>query len=165
MFQSSPKVLVSPNDMKLEELKDNLPPQKSVKDLLIEEAEKAIDKDITPNDEIPDKVSCVAQIVALLQKVMEFPDLTYTPDLLNFLKQDKRFKGTLDLDIGNIMLNATGTGNGSVRGHVGIIWKNGRILANNSYTGKLDTYYTIDMWRDRFRIKGGMTTYVFSLLV
>ena len=149
----------------LEELKDNLPPQKSVKDLLIEEAEKAIDKDITPNDEIQDKVSCVAQIVALLQKVMEFPDLNYTPDLLNFLKQDKRFKSTLDLDIGNIIISPTGYGNGSIVGHVGLYGTNGKIMSNNSFTGKWEYTYTTDTWVNRYRNKGGFPIYVFKLLV
>jgi hypothetical protein len=139
------------------------PVEKTLKEKLLEAIEASIGFDVTPKDEVPDEVACVSSLCAVLRKVMDFPKLTYTPDLLNYLKKDKRFKSTLELKEGSILVNATGTGNGSMRGHCGFV-RLDRVVSNNSFTGKMDTYYTLHSWKEKFRIKGGMTTWVFELI-
>ena len=157
-FPKEIKMLYQP----IETLKE-LIPELSLKEKLLNAIEYSIGQDL--DQSVPNDVACVIQVCKVLQKVMEFPDLTYTPVLVRTLKADKRFEGTLDLDVGNIIVNATGTGNNTVIGHTGFIWKNNVIVSNNSLTGKMDTFYNIESWRQRYRIKGEMMTQVFRLKI
>ena len=58
---------------------------------------------------------------------------------------------------GDIISSPTGTGNGSIRGHVGILGKY-KIMSNNSATFKWDDYFTLDSWRKRYERQGGIPT-------
>ncbi len=148
---------------KLVEIKE--PPKKSQAQLLLEISESFENIDPTPKDIINDKYACAESLSAVLQKLYpNFPNIVYTPTFVSFLKKDSRFKGTLDLGEGYIIINATGSGNGTVIGHSGIIGKNGTIWSNDSYTGKWSVNYNIDSWKERYRIKGGMPTLVFKPL-
>lgn len=144
----------------IETLKDYIP-EKTLKEKLLDAIEYSIGQDLDKS--VPNDLACVIQVCKVLQKIMDFPDLTYTPVLVKTLKNDRRFEGTLDLDIGNIIVNATGTGNGSIIGHTGFIWKDNKIVSNNSLTGKMDTYFNIKSWKQRYRIKGNMPTLLFRL--
>ena len=136
---------------------------------IIRIAEKYIGKDVSEEilgkDSVSDSVGCVETITLLLREVLlDFPVLTYTPTLVSQLKKDSRFAGTLELNVGNIIVNATGTGNGTLKGHAGLIWKDGKIISNNSFTGKLEINYTLESWKQRFRIRGGMPTQVYKFI-
>ena len=146
----------------IEVLKDYIS-ELSLKEKLLNAIEGSIGQDLDKS--VSNDLACVAQLCKVLQKVMDFPDLTYTPVLVRELKKDTRFESTLDLDVGNIIVNATGTGNNIILGHCGFIWKDNRVVSNNSLTGKMDTYYDLETWRQRYRIKGQMPTLIFKLKV
>lgn len=79
--------------------------------------------------------------------------------------------GTADLDVwltknlqaigtplpGDIIMSATGTGNGKIRGHCGVVGKN-TIMSNNSATGKWDYQWTLKKWLDYYQTYGGIPT-------
>lgn len=57
---------------------------------------------------------------------------------------------------GDIILSATGTGNGTIaHGHVGFLGENGVIYSNNSYKDMLDDHLTAVQWKSYFVDKGG----------
>jgi len=146
----------------IEILKDYIP-ELSLKEKLLNAIEGSIGQDLDKS--VSNDLACVIQLCKVLQKVMDFPDLTYTPVLVRTLKAENRFASTLDLDVGNIIVNATGTGNNTIIGHTGFIWKDNKIVSNNSLTGKMDTFYDIESWKQRYRIKGGMPTLLFRLKI
>lgn len=117
--------------------------------------------DVTPEDKIPDEVACVESFCEVMSKVCYFPRLTYTPDLVRELKRDDRFEGTLDFNEATIIVSPTGTGNGTVVGHCGVIGTNNEIISNNSKTGKWEYNYNIDTWKARYKTKGGLQILLF----
>lgn len=57
---------------------------------------------------------------------------------------------------GDIILSATGTGNGNLaHGHVGILGENGVIYSNDSSKDQFLANYTAERWKNYFTIKGG----------
>lgn len=120
--------------------------------------------DVTPDDKIPDEVACVESLCEVLNKVISFPKLSYTPDLVRELKKHPRVQGTLDFNEASIIVCATGSGNGTMRGHCGVVGTNKEIISNNSKTGIWEYNYTIDSWVARFRNKGGMAILLFKLV-
>jgi len=57
---------------------------------------------------------------------------------------------------GDIILSATGTGNGRIaHGHVGFLGENGIIYSNNSAKDMLDDHLTASDWKNYFVLKGG----------
>lgn len=128
----------------------------------IADALTLLNVDITPKDEVNDEVACIQNMCEVLNKVIKFPRLTYSPDLVRELKNDKIFEGTLDFNEATIIVSATGTGNGTIRGHAGIIGTNNEIISGNSFNGKWEYNYTIDTWKARYRVKGGMPILLFK---
>lgn len=141
------------------------PPVKTNREKLHEEALKWIGKDASPYNSAPQDLACAESVSTIVRRVVPtFPIVLGTADLLGRLKNDKRFKGTLDPKPGNIILSATGSGNGSIRGHTGIFTIKEQIMANNSYTGLWGIHWDSVKWKDYYRIKGGMPTHYFELL-
>ncbi len=136
----------------------------TMSEILFKKAERSLGIDVTPLDRVNDELACVTSVTAILNHVVKFPRMSYTPYFVRELKRDKRFKGVMDIKVGDIMVNATGTGNGTIRGHCGIVGENGKIMSNDSYSGIWKYYYTIDSWKARYRVGGGMPTLVFRLL-
>lgn len=121
-------------------------------------------KDITPKDTINDEVACAEVMTTILNKYFgSYPIVTYTPLLLNTLKNDSRFKEITEFKTGNIIISPTGSGAGKTTGHVGLIGKGGKIISNSSQTGLLlDKFDTIS-WIDRYSRQGGLLLYMFEL--
>ncbi len=129
---------------------------------LLELAESFQNTDPSPTDPVDDVLGCVDSLTEIIRKKYpDFPKSYFTGTLLQDLKDSPHFKGTLVITEGAIIINATGTGNNSIRGHCGVIGKDGWIWANNSDTGLWTRDYTLTSWRKRYRIKGGMPTYIF----
>jgi hypothetical protein len=146
---------IKPEPMEEEKLNDKL--------IRIADALTLGKKDITPKDEVPDEVACVQNFCEVMNMVIRFPRLDNTKRLLDELKADPRFEATLDFNEATIIVNATGTGNGRLKGHCGYIGTSQDIISGNSYNGIWEYNYTIQKWNDRFRVKGGMQTYLFRL--
>jgi hypothetical protein len=134
------------------------------KEKLLEKSKEMIGKEASPYDNAPDEFGCVESLCSIIRSSIarDFPLELATWKFLTLLKQDKRFKTTLELEPGNIILSPTGSGNGTVRGHTGIIGEDGTIMSNNSYTGLWESNYTINTWVERWRVVGGMPIYVFE---
>ena len=130
---------------------------------LLSEAIFWLGKDASPKDEVSDEFACVESMGNIISEAdLPFPKVYHTAIAVEFFKKSPNWKGTLDLLPGNVIINATGSGNGSMRGHCGILLENGRIASNDSKTGLWDDNYSIVAWRDYFRYKGGMPTLVFQ---
>lgn len=85
-----------------------------------------------------------------------------TAQLLSFLEDSLEFKEVQEYTPGAVIINATGTGNGKIRGHVGIAG-NHQIMSNNSETGKWDTQWDWTRWYNYYEKYGGISTRHFVL--
>ena len=141
-----------------------VPPKPSKRLKLLAAAQSFLGKEASPLDKVPDEVACVESLGNVARPICPFPDVYGTWDALKFLKNSSHWRGTLEALPGNLIINATGTGNGKLRGHCGVILEGGRIASNNSKTGLWTDFYTIDTWKKRYRIDGAMPTYVFEPL-
>lgn len=56
---------------------------------------------------------------------------------------------------GDIIISPT-PANRRFIGHVGILTRFERVISNNSSTGLMDTFYDLNMWRQRYVDKGGL---------
>lgn len=130
---------------------------------MLKASKAALGTELSPLDPVGDNVACADSLTNLIKQIYPtFPKAFHTADLLKRLKESSHFVGTMEVQPGCIIINATGSGNGKIRGHCGVIGENGRIHSNNSLTGLWDDYFTIDSWRERYRIKGGMPTLLFK---
>lgn len=132
---------------------------------LLNEALKYIGTDASPADRVDDVVGCAESITEILRKVRPRTPIIYGTWTLNaYLENEEGFRRVYLPMPGNIILSPTGNGNGTIRGHVGIVGRNGVIMSSDSYTGKWMAHYTIDSWRNRYEIKGGIPTIYYSLI-
>jgi hypothetical protein len=83
----------------------------------------------------------------------------------------KGLPGTVDIDkwckkyatkvefpeVGDLIVSVTGTGNGTRRGHCGVVGKH-HIMSNYSPTGLWDDYYTLESWIQNYKIEGDLET-------
>lgn len=131
---------------------------------LLQEAKKWVGKDASPFDYASDELGCSESTCSIIKHSIarDFPLELATWILHRLLKKDKRFKQTTALLEGNIILSPSFSGNGKIRGHVGIIGENGIIYSSESKTGLWKTNYNIATWVSRYRRLGGMPIYVFE---
>ena len=139
------------------------PTQPTPSEKLLTLSEEYENTDPSPADKVDDVVACVDSLTNVIIRLYpNFPKSYYTPILLADLKKSPFFKETSKAESGSVILNATGTGNGTLRGHCGVIGRNGRIRSNDSRTGLWTDYYTIETWQQRYRLTGGMPTHIFE---
>lgn len=128
-------------------------------------AESWLGTDASPDDIAPDELGCAESVSNIINKVVNFPLTVSTRTLYKYLANDDRFvKLTGTPKRGAIVISPTGSGNGTVVGHCGIVGDDGSIMANDSNTGEWRYYYTTRTWRERWADKGGMPVYYFGLL-
>ena len=159
--------IIKDTQEKLKLIKDNMKPQETAQQCLLRLAKDNLDRDITPEDNIPDEVACAETVSTLIKKVApDFPIIPHTMNLYKTLNSSLSFEPTLDLEPGNIIVSPTGhwRSNGSIIGHTGIILEGGKIASNNSFTGKFESNYTISSWVNRYRVRGGYPLYVFKMI-
>lgn len=122
-----------------------------------------IGKEMSPADIAKDEVGCAESYCnAARAAYPDMPIIVSTASLLAFFRKDKRFKQTLDLLPGNVLIAATGTGNGTMRGHVWVIGETYTAMSNDSTTGLWQRNYTIDQIVARWRKQGGMQLFCFE---
>ena len=77
---------------------------------------------------------------------------------------DKRFELADHLSgPGTIVIAATGEGNGSMRGHVGILGENGLIMSSDSSDGLFKGNYDVNSWFQRYAVRGGFPIHYYKL--
>lgn len=119
--------------------------------------------DASPQDDVDDSLGCAESVSNVIKRLYpDFPIIYATWFLKDELDKDDRFEGTLELEPGAIIVSPTGTGNGSIRGHTGILGEDNVIYSNNSFTGIWEPNYTIDSWVTRYRTRGGLKIYVYK---
>lgn len=122
--------------------------------------------DPTPQDLQSDEYACAESLTTILKKYLgDFPIITYTPNLLVQLKNDKRFKLTNEFKPGNVIISPTLTGNGSIVGHTGLIGLGGEILSNSSATGLWTNKFNNLSWIERYSKQGQLDLYLFELVL
>ena len=80
-----------------------------------------------------------------------------TAALLSFLEDSTEFKEVDVYTPGAVIINATGTGNGKIRGHVGLAGYH-TIMSNNSETGFWDDQWNWERWYNYYEKYGGINT-------
>ncbi len=162
-----PTVLPEPEPMPPEQpiqVPDSLPaPKISNRERLLAAAKSYEGVDASPWDRASDEQGCAESCSLVIRDVFaDFPIVLSTRTLFKNLSKDKRFKGTLEAKPGNVVISVTGTGNGSLQGHTGILGDDLRIFNNNSFKGIWERNYTLDTWVKRYRTQGGMKVYIFE---
>lgn len=118
-----------------------------------------IGQHLTLNEAVPWMVGCMEAVSKLL---VEF-DVTGIPPKgiegtlagLTFLEKSSQFQEIYTYTPGAIVVAATGTGNGKIRGHIGVCGHNS-IMSNNSETGKWDTQWDISRFTAYYAGYGGI---------
>lgn len=90
-----------------------------------------------------------------------------TAKMLVALEDNPNFKEVTrnEARAGDIILSATGTGNGKIdHGHVGFLGENGIIYSNNSAKDMLDDHLTAQDWKNYFVLKGGFPVRYFRAI-
>lgn len=135
-------------------------PIKTKREIILEEARAWRGKDASPLNNAPQDLACAESVSYLLRRCgYSVPLLVSTIDLNNWL--NKNFKLTTEWKAGNIIMSPTGSGNGSIVGHVGICDEN-TIWSNDSATGLWLDKYTLQGWIRRWRTLGGMPLYYYN---
>lgn len=129
-----------------------------MKQTLLDICKANLGKDVSPKDLAPDSLGCAESVTTLLRQIYPAtPIITGTATLFEYLSNPKNgWKETATPVPEAIVLSYTGSGNGTVRGHTGIVDENLNIMSNDSRTGKWITNYSLDTWRKRYVIGGGM---------
>ena len=133
------------------------------KKTLTQLCEDAIGTDVTPDDMIPDSVACAITVSTLINKLdATFPKVAGTWTLWDILEHRDDYERVTVPSPETIVISPTGTGNGSISGHTGILLTDNVIASNDSATGKFLKNYTLDTWRERYVNKGGMKIYMYK---
>jgi hypothetical protein len=132
---------------------------------LLQKSLQYIGTDASPIDRVDDVLGCAESVTEILQKIRpETPIITGTWTLNEYFKKNKGYKRVYIPMPGNIIISPTGLGNGTMRGHVGIVGRNNTIMSNVSATGKWASNYDIESWNKRYKDKGGISTIYYSLV-
>lgn len=142
-----------------------MPPQKTKMEELYEIAKALRGKHLSLDESIPWGVGC-AQAVSKVLKIFGtsgIPVKGYsgTATLYTFLMSSPSFRLAAGPAAGRIIINVTGTGNGKIRGHVGICGKHS-IMSNNSENGLWTDHWTIDRWLKYYEGYGDIPTLYFE---
>lgn len=131
-----------------------MPPKKTNRETLYDTAYASLGVDMAP---LNDTLGCAEALSHILIRAgvsLKSPIVSsYALD--QWLQ--KNLKEVMDPEAGDIISSPTGTGNGKIRGHVGIVGKNS-IMSNNSQTGKWDYHWTMKKWLDYYEKYGGIPT-------
>lgn len=133
---------------------------------LHKEAVSALGTDVSPRDIAPDTLGCAESVSNLIQRIIgDFPIITGTWSLMNKFIHDDRFSAVFGTpEPGDIIICATGTGNGVIKnGHVGIMNSGTTIMSNDSESGLWKENFTLEHWNSYFRDKGGFKVHIYRL--
>jgi hypothetical protein len=130
---------------------------KPMKKTFLQECEAALGTDVTPDDLVPDTVACAITVSTLKNKTdATFPKVAGTWTLYDVLEHRTDHVRVTTPEPGDVVISPTGMGNGSLsNGHVGVVGRNGKIMSNDSATGKFESNYDLMSWDARYRQKGG----------
>ncbi len=129
---------------------------------------------LTLNEAVPHEVGCaeaVSKVLSLAGLVVPPGGIAGTASLYEWLVTNPKFQKIDHPEQGAIILSATGSGNGSVEGHVGIIGGFGAmypndwgICSNDSATGKFLERWSYERWLAYYEQVGGLQTHLFRAI-
>lgn len=131
--------------------------------MLYQIAKENLGRHLTLNEAVPDEVGCAEAISYCLEQLgMPLPSggIAGTASLLTFLEQSGYFTEETSGEPGDIIISATGTGNGTIEGHVGDMGING-IMSNDSASGLFLERWTLPRWIAYYQVAGGIPTRYF----
>lgn len=136
------------------------------KRLIIKKCNDYLGIDFTPLDIIPDEVGCAEAVTTILKECGTLDQvIAGTWTLNDHLQKSKYWLPTPQPQAGDIIISPTGSvKNAPFRGHVGIVGNNGIVYANNSWTGKWSTNYTLDTWKEHYHKAGGYPVYYYTYI-
>jgi hypothetical protein len=109
---------------------------------------------------VKNMVGCSESVTRILVTLGIMPNIiTGTYTFFDYLNASPRFLRVSVPQAGDIILSPSGTGNGTIQGHTGIMDSNNRILSNDSNSGKFSSNYTIFTWNERYKMKGKLPVY------
>jgi hypothetical protein len=126
-------------------------------EVIYQAAKDSLGTKMTLNSNVPSEVGCAEAISAVLKKAaiaVPAGGIAGTAALFDWLPQNG-FHAVSQPLRGDIIVSPTGRGNGSVRGHTGVIGVNG-ILSNDSSTGLFLELWTLPAWQQWYGDKGGL---------
>lgn len=128
----------------------------------------ALGTDASPTNLAPKGLECAETVSNLLRRLDgKFPIVLGTASLLDILRHYPGVKEVTPLwpELGDIVLYATGEGNGVIsNGHVFIADKDGTLMSNNSPTGTFERNYTLATARKRYMRWGGYPEHIFRII-
>ncbi len=131
---------------------------------IYQKAKQMLGQDASPLDFVSDELGCAESVSNIISKIIKFPIMTGTYSLNYYLKHNNNFVSfEIPKKRGTIIISPTGTGNGKIRGHVGILGEYGIIMAANSANGIWSENYNLESWRKRYQDKGGFPIYFYEL--
>lgn len=147
-------------------------PMPTKQDQLYALAKSLIGEHLTLNEAVPWMVGCAEAVSTVLHRFgtpgIPPRGIEGTAALLAFLEHSPAFEEVNDYEVGNIIISATGSGNGRVRGHVGICGVT-QIMSNNSENGRWGTTWSINgpasigqNWVQYYQVYGGIPTRFFK---
>ena len=126
-------------------------------------AKRLVGKHLTLDASVPKETGCAQAMSYILKETgynISKGGISGTYTLYEWLV--KNFHKTDKLEPGCILISVTGTGNGKVRGHVGVVLDDGIIASNNSSTGLLDTHWKYENWIAYYQQVGKLKTVIFK---
>lgn len=140
------------------------PVEKTRREKLYDISYSLLGIDVSPKDLAPDVISCAESLSNVLIKA-GMPDLHHpllgTHELNGWLHD--HLEEVVEPLPGDIIMSATGTGNGLIRGHCGVVGKHS-IMSNNSNTGKWDAHWEMPKWIAYYEKYGGIPTHFYRWL-
>lgn len=129
---------------------------------------------LTLNDTVSPEVGCaecVSKLFAITGIAVPKNGIPGTAALLSWLESNPDFQEIETAEQGCVIVSATGTGNGSVRGHTGVVCafnlmyvNDFGITSNDSNTGTLREQWNLKDWLAYYQVTGGLTTKYFRPL-
>lgn len=161
LVKNEPPPVIPPTQPETPIVTPKLPvviPKPTNRELLYKAAYDSLGKDMAPTQ---DSLGCAEAMSFVMKKagVKGLPKngIASTLELDSWLKKNLNTITKADVLPGDLIMSPTGKGNGSVRGHTGVIGKN-TIMSNNSRTFKWDHHWTLSAWISYFEKKGGIKT-------
>lgn len=137
----------------------------SRREQLFDAAQEAIGTDASPSDIAPDELGCAESVSKLIKSVLRyFAVVTGTWSLWDVLRRHEQFQEVDSPLPGDIIISPTGTGNGSMRGHTGIVGNDLTVLSNDSSTGTFEENYTIAAWIKLYGGAGGFPVHYYRII-
>jgi hypothetical protein len=130
---------------------------------LYEVAYSLLGRRLTLDLNVPKEVGCAQAISYVLKRygcLIPNKGISGTAGMYDWLKKNSVEIG--NPEVGCILLYATGSGNGKIRGHVFVVGKNS-LMSNNSNTGLFDYQWTQEKAKLYYEEHGGFKPHYFRI--